>query len=88
MSGRASPSFAILVTSMLLNACAPTTYKAGPPNVDPSLTDTHLTAADGAKLPIRKWLPENSAPKAVLLAMHGFNDYSNYFKYNNIIYEI
>jgi len=71
---------AMLVTSMLLSACAPSTYKVGPPNADPSLTDTHLTAADGAQLPIRKWLPENSAPKAVLLAIHGFNDYSNYFK--------
>ncbi len=39
-----------------------------------------LVAADGVKLPMRVWLPEDSAPvKAVIVALHGFNDYSNAF---------
>lgn len=43
-----------------------------------------LTAADGAKLPFRAWLPKAAAtgadaPKAVILGVHGFNDYSNAF---------
>jgi len=39
-----------------------------------------LLAADGVKLPMRVWLPEDGAPiKAVIVALHGFNDYSNAF---------
>jgi alpha-beta hydrolase superfamily lysophospholipase len=35
-------------------------------------------ADDGARLPLRKWLPKNRVA-AVILALHGFNDYSNAF---------
>ena len=34
--------------------------------------------ADGLELPLRAWLPAG-APKAVVLALHGFNDYGNGF---------
>ena len=44
------------------------------------LAPISLTAADGAELPMRIWLPPNQQkPKAVILAVHGFNDYSNAF---------
>ena len=33
---------------------------------------------DGARLPLRAWLPV-SAPRAVIAAVHGFNDYSHAF---------
>ncbi|MBV9827661.1 MAG: lysophospholipase [Alphaproteobacteria bacterium] len=33
---------------------------------------------DGAQLPLRRWLPRGSV-KAVILALHGFNDYGNAF---------
>ena len=36
-------------------------------------------AADGAELPLRSWLPQAGPPDAVLVALHGFNDYSNFF---------
>ena len=35
--------------------------------------------ADGQVLPLRKWLPHGEV-KAVILALHGFNDYSNAFE--------
>jgi alpha-beta hydrolase superfamily lysophospholipase len=42
-----------------------------------------LIAADGAELPMRAWLPvdaaERTRPKAIILGVHGFNDYSNAF---------
>ena len=44
----------------------------------PQLTDDRLVATDGAVLPLRRWLPEGR-PRAVVLALHGFNDYSNAF---------
>lgn len=70
---------AFLVLLLLMSACTPTVYHGGEPLVKPSLTDTKLIVADGVSLPVRKWLPKDEAPKAVLLAVHGFNDYSNYF---------
>jgi len=36
-------------------------------------------ADDGARLPMRAWLPQGPV-KAVVLALHGFNDYSNAFE--------
>jgi acylglycerol lipase len=44
----------------------------------PELTESALIAADGARLPLRIWLPKGE-PKAVILALHGFNDYANAF---------
>jgi alpha-beta hydrolase superfamily lysophospholipase len=35
--------------------------------------------ADRAVLPVRSWLPTDGAVKAVIVALHGFNDYSNFF---------
>lgn len=82
---------AALVLALLLTACAGqgTGHLAAPaaignavppdgPPIAPQLADKVLIAADGARLPLRVWLPEGK-PKAVILALHGFNDYSNAF---------
>jgi alpha-beta hydrolase superfamily lysophospholipase len=42
-------------------------------------TETSFITADGAKLPLRHWLPKGR-PKAVILALHGFGDYSHAFE--------
>lgn len=42
------------------------------------LTDAAFITEDGAVLPLRHWLPKNET-KAVLIALHGFNDYSRFF---------
>jgi pimeloyl-ACP methyl ester carboxylesterase len=81
-----------LVLALLLSAgCAPTidedtrlagigTARAAPePHPMPRFTGTSFVAADGQVLPLRKWLPDGGA-KAVILALHGFNDYSNAFE--------
>jgi alpha-beta hydrolase superfamily lysophospholipase len=39
-----------------------------------------LTTSDGLGLPLRAWLPEKNPPRAVILALHGFNDYSKAFE--------
>jgi acylglycerol lipase len=44
----------------------------------PAIAGTSFLATDGAALPLRKWLPRDQ-PRAVILALHGFNDYSNAF---------
>lgn len=59
-------------------ACAPTVMQAGPRVEAPAMTQDHLRMADGAVLPLRVWAPAGK-PRAVVLALHGFNDYSNAF---------
>ena len=44
----------------------------------PAITETAFTTTDAKSLPLRRWLPQGE-PKAVILALHGFNDYSNAF---------
>jgi alpha-beta hydrolase superfamily lysophospholipase len=68
--------FAALLVVMLA-ACA----EIPPPlveRIEPRLTDRAMIAADGAELPLRRWLPAGE-PRAVIAALHGFNDYSAFF---------
>jgi alpha-beta hydrolase superfamily lysophospholipase len=44
----------------------------------PRFTDTQFIAEDGARLPLRRWLPAGRV-KAVILGLHGFDDYSHAF---------
>ena len=70
---------------LLLVGCAPATdeevrlagigtARAAPdPKPVPRFTETGFIAADGQILPLRKWLPHGEV-KALILALHGFND--------------
>ena len=60
-------------------ACAPTVVVPGPPTVAPDFDAATLRAADGVALPVRSWLPDDGTTKAVVIALHGFNDYGNFF---------
>lgn len=64
---------------VLLAACAPIVERPGPAAYQPRLHDYFFHAADGAALPYRVWMPDDARPKAVIVALHGFNDYSNFF---------
>ena len=72
--GIAAALFAL--ASLALSACAPRLQQIGPPVDQPRLTDAAFHTADGADLPLRKWLPWKEPARAVILALHGFNDYS------------
>lgn len=92
---RRAACFCLLAALLLSAGCAPTTdrdvqlagigtERAAPePKPTPRFTETSFVAADGKVLPLRKWLPPRSsaggAVTAVILALHGFNDYSNAF---------
>ncbi len=73
---------AILLALFLLGGCAAGIGlpPADPPRlaVEPHLATDALIADDGARLPLRVWLPRGEV-KAAVLALHGFNDYSNAF---------
>lgn len=63
---------------MLSAACAPVVMPAGPLVRAPILGENAVVAGDGAVLPLRRFAPEGP-PRAVLLALHGFNDHSGNF---------
>jgi acylglycerol lipase len=69
--------FALLVAAAVAS-CAPRLAPMGPVTGEPHLLSDRLVMADGAALPLKAWLPEG-APKAVVIGLHGFNDYSNAF---------
>lgn len=72
----------LLLFVLLVAACAPRLQPPGPFAESPMparLTETEFITPDGVRLPLRRWLPNPTAPRAVVLALHGFNDYSNAF---------
>jgi alpha-beta hydrolase superfamily lysophospholipase len=72
----------IPVLAALLTGCVPTLKTAAPPTTpaEPKLGRAHFVTSDNAVLPVRAWLPKNEQPKAVVVALHGFNDYSRAFE--------
>ncbi len=75
--GRAAAALALLAA--LLGACAPAIRAPGEAINRPLLAGDGFHAGDGEILPVIIWAPEKAAPKAVIIALHGFNDYSNFF---------
>ncbi|MEA2780733.1 MAG: acylglycerol lipase [Rhodospirillaceae bacterium] len=75
---RAARAIALLLLPMLLVACAPRFQPLGPAVTRPSYAADRLLMDDGVALPLRHW-PADGQAKAVILALHGFNDYSHAF---------
>ena len=74
-----APKAALLFVLLLcVAACAPTIRPPGPSVISPGLAKDYVIVADGALLPLHSWLPEGQL-QAVILALHGFNDYGNFF---------
>jgi alpha-beta hydrolase superfamily lysophospholipase len=71
-------TLAALMIVVGLGACAPTLAPPGPGPTEAKFTDSAFITSDGLSLPLRRWLPDES-PKAVVLALHGFNDYAKAF---------
>lgn len=69
----------VLFPCLLLGGCTPLIHPPGLEHVEPQLRKAHFVATDGAVLPVRSWLPRDGKAKAVVVALHGFNDYSNAF---------
>ncbi len=62
-------------------ACAePQVQQRGIEAQSTSLTSNVLQTSDGQQLPLRAWLPKQATPKAVVIALHGMNDYSHAFE--------
>ena len=69
----------LVLIALLTSACAPTVLAPGPPVASPALVDGGLIMADGTRLPAHSWMPRRGEPGAIVIALHGFNDYGNFF---------
>ncbi|MBL8831630.1 MAG: lysophospholipase [Rhodospirillales bacterium] len=66
----------VALTAFGLGACTPTYAPRGPDIQTPRMSGEAFEMPDGMRLPFRVWQPAAGAPKAVVLALHGFNDHS------------
>ncbi|MBY0407438.1 MAG: lysophospholipase [Rickettsiales bacterium] len=66
---------------LFVSACSPEqqAYVEKPTQVY-HMEEEALSTRDGYVLPVRQWLPEGDDPLAVVVAVHGFNDYSYAFE--------
>ncbi len=69
---------AVLLAAATLGGCAPALQPMGDRVAQPAVAADGFRTADGLVLPLRSWLPEGR-PRAAILGLHGFNDYSNTF---------
>ncbi len=70
---------AITVALLVLHACSPLVNLPGKQIAEPRIEKEFFVTIDGSQLPLRSWLPKDSPAKAAIVALHGFNDYSNSF---------
>lgn len=57
----------------------PMIHPPGVKNTVAHLQENAFITADGQRLPLRQWLP-GETPQAIVIALHGFNDYSRFFE--------
>ena len=75
----------LLCCLVLLSGCTPDfTSPESTGLSEPQLLDTVFVSYDGTGLPLRVWQPQGgmAAARFIFIAVHGFNDYSNFIKYS------
>lgn len=82
--------FYLILLVSLLGCASPQVQETSGYSQTPRLTTSYAVMTDGYQLPVTIW--EAEAPRAVFLALHGFNDYrhafdgpARFFSANNII---
>ena len=64
--------------AVFASGCMPSLYPIGSKITVAHLDTLSFVTEDGERLPLREW-PAKGTPKAVIIAVHGFNDYSRFF---------
>ncbi len=82
---------AALLALLLLAACStPHVVSPGVQVTAPALKEGYFRTRDERQLPLRTWLPQDveagNRPRAVIAALHGFNDYSNAFETTGVFF--
>ena len=74
---------AALLAALALGACASMQVQApqtpGPAFLGPRLDDDRFISFDGASLGLSHWAPPSGEPWAVIVGVHGMDDYANAF---------
>src|SRR5665213_795821 len=74
------PLLGLLLAVLLLGGCAmPRPSHIDNPGAPPD-TSGYFAMTDGTRLPYRAWMPD-SAPHAIVLALHGMNDSRDAWEY-------
>jgi len=68
----------LTLLGLALTACLPRQQQAGPPFAEPIFSRGRIITADDHRLPVERWAPAGR-PQAVIVALHGFNDYRRAF---------
>jgi acylglycerol lipase len=68
----------VTALSLTISACMPKAYHTESTRQTPSIVGEQFFTSTGESLPLHRWLPE-STPAAIIVALHGFNDYGRFF---------
>lgn len=67
----------LLLLAVFNSGCTPVMLTPGPTVAAARLTQDSFIAADGVALKVSRWPVDD--PKAIIVALHGFNDYRRFF---------
>ncbi|MEH6579956.1 MAG: lysophospholipase [Amphritea sp.] len=67
----------VLFITLLVAGCGPKIQRPGPASEAAYLSSDQFITDDGISLPVRQWEPGEQT-SAVVIALHGFNDYSGF----------
>jgi len=73
-------SLLLVLIIQLITACTPNIHPAGVTVSLGLLLSNEFVTPDGSKLPLKSWQPAEDNVKSIIIAIHGFNDYSNFFQ--------
>ena len=69
-----------LLFILLISGCKPESYPSEAERNPAELHDQYFLTEDGSYLPLHRWLPEAGTTRAIIVGVHGFNDYSYFFQ--------
>ncbi len=76
--------FVLLLSNLL--ACTPMIHPSGTALTSGQILPHYYITPDGTQLPLKTWQPPKQEIKSVIIALHGFNDYSNFFQQPGIYF--
>lgn len=80
MSYFRKPIIPIVFCFLILQGCTPKIYPPHRTIFSGQILETSFITQDKIELPLKKWFPKEPTPEAIIIALHGFNDYSNFFQ--------